>query len=89
MLALIDKLKNDPELEFVDINDLRIDMTFDEIRHTKFNLKCKKCGRTYKNRLSANNYYKYGTFSSCNKCHPYACSSHGEKEIIEFVKTVC
>lgn len=71
----------------MNLSSLSSDFTIYDLHHKKFDFKCKKCGNEFHNKLSFGNYYKYGTFSSCSKCHPYSCSSFAEKEIVEFIKT--
>ena len=83
----IDNALNDPEIEFLNLQSISADITIDDLHHAKFDFKCKKCGNVYHNKLSYSNYYAYGTFSSCNKCHPYSCTSHAEKEIYEYIKS--
>lgn len=82
------KLDNDPELEVIGLNNLSCDITYDDLRNKKFNCKCKKCGNEFIGHLSFGNFYNHGTYSSCNRCHPHSSSSTGEKEIIEFLKSI-
>lgn len=82
------KLLLDPEIEFVQQQELNNIDVIDQIYSYKFHCKCKKCGNIYLNKISLNNYYKYGTYSSCPKCHPFYSSSIYEKEIIEFLKNI-
>lgn len=79
---------NDPEVELLNLSSLSATITVDDLHNAKFDFACKKCGKKFHNKLSFGNFQKYGTFSSCNKCHPYSCSSHAEKEIIEYIKTI-
>lgn len=82
------KLDNDPEIEIIDLDALSCNFTYDYLQNHKFNCRCKKCGSEFTGYLSYNNFYKYGTYSSCRKCHPYSSTSHGEKELLEFLKSI-
>lgn len=84
----VEAISKDPEIEFPDLNKSLPDLTSQKLRKNEFDLKCKKCGNAFRGKLSFNNYYHHGTFSSCKNCHPHSTSSFEEKELFEFVKSV-
>ena len=86
--GLIDRLKNDPEIELLNFKDIQNLKNVQEAFGKKFNFKCKKCGNIFFGKLNGNNFYKYKTYSSCNKCHPFFCTSKAEKEVLEWLITI-
>lgn len=83
----IEVVSKDPEIEFLDLEKVLPYLSSQKLHEDEFDFKCKKCGALFHGKLSFNNYYHHGTFSSCRNCHPHSASSFEEKELFEFVKS--
>ena len=81
--------QNDAELIFTNLQQLYKLQSIGEFFKTKFDVKCKQCNLEFQQIPNVNNFYKYGTFSSCKICHPkQRTTSNGEHDIFEFLQSL-
>ena len=85
---MLERIVHDAEVEYLDLADFSRMTCVDDVWKTPVLCRCKKCGTEFRKKLGINNYYKYGTVSSCPKCHPQVSSSKSENDIFEFVKSI-
>lgn len=82
---MIERIKNDPEITFQDLNEFNQISSTVEIWDLPVHMKCRKCGEEFFRNMGFNNYYKYGTVSTCPNCHPSSCTSKPELDLYEFI----
>ena len=81
-----DRLINDPEINFKNLDEAFNNLLYKDISTYIFQAHCKKCNSIFNMTLNFNNFYKYGTYSNCQKCHPSYSKSIYENEIANFLK---
>ena len=85
---MLERIVVDAEVEYLNRSEFDKMSCVADVWSTPIKCRCKKCGTVFKKRLGINNYYKYGTVSSCPKCHPQASSSKPENDIFKFVGSI-
>lgn len=82
---MVERIKNDPEITFQDLNEFNQISSTVEIWDLQVHMKCKKCDEEFFKNMGFNNFYKYGTVSTCPNCHPSSCMSKPELDLQEFI----
>lgn len=83
---MLERIKTDPEVEYLDFSEFNQISSTAQIWNLPITCKCRLCGTEFKKNLGFNNYYKYGTVSSCPKCHPTSSTSKDENDIFQFIR---